>query len=44
MAYADYEGEIHVVKYLPKGSVENEGKLYCCGVGEERSMAYILYI
>lgn len=35
MAYTDYEGEIHVVKYLPKGSIENEGNLYCCGVGKK---------
>lgn len=44
MAYTDYKGEIHAVKYLPKGSVENKGNLSCCGVGEKRSMAYILYI
>lgn len=45
MAYTDYEGEICAVKYLPEGSVEDEGKLYCGGVGgKKRSMAYILYI
>jgi len=44
MAYTDYEGEIHMVKYLPKGSAENEGNLYCYGVVKKKSMAYILYI
>lgn len=44
MAYTDYEGKIHVVKYLPKGSVENEENLNFCGVGENKSMSYILYI
>lgn len=41
MAYTDYEGEICAVKYLPKGSVENEGNLYCGGVGGK--MIYGIY-
>lgn len=45
MDYADYEGEIHAVKYLPKGSVENEGSLYCWGEkGEKIYGIYFVYL
>lgn len=44
MAYTDYEGEICAVKYLPKGSVENEGNLYCSGVGGKKDLWHIFCI